>query len=244
MNEIETPDYLELLDGLLHSDMVTDHAMSLSELDGFMAGIIACPVPVLPSEWIEHVWGTKGLNVESAEHGEAVNSLIMERFKQVLFGLYQGFVHPIYDIDDDDEMNWYNWAKGVSRAVALRPDAWAKFGSHDGGLGGEDAHEATASLLQFCAHANLDENQRQAARDIDEKTLEMATDLMPEAILLLYSVKQQRGIPIPVSLSDRAVKAVLSEPCPCGSGATYEDCCLPKDREKQMEDVKKAEAQT
>jgi len=241
MSEIEPPDYLDLLDGLLQSDMVTEQAMSLSELDGFMAGIIACPVVVLPTEWIGQVWGEKGINSDSDEHAEAVNSLIIERFKQVLFGLYQGFVHPIYDLGDDEQVNWYGWARGISRAMAMRPEAWDRYGSHDGGLGGEDAHEATSSLRELCAYSNLPEDQREGALDLDEKTLGMAPDLIPEAILLLYGVKQGVGIPISVSLTDTQAQATRTEPCPCGSGLTYEECCFPKDQEKRLENTKRAE---
>lgn len=247
MNEQDIADHLELLDGVLQSDMATEQAMSLSQLDGFLAGIIACPVAVLPAQWINQVWGEKGINVDGAEEARAINGMVIARFKHILFGLYQGFVHPIYDLDDDEQLNWDGWAQGILQAMAMRPEAWDMFGGHDGGLGGEDAHEAVCSLKQLCAYANLPKDQRNDAlnitEDITEKMLAMAPDLLPEAILLLYGIKQANGIPTPVSLSDTAVKAGHNDPCPCGSGLTYKECCLPKDREKRLEEAKRAEAE-
>lgn len=238
MREDDITNHLELLDGLLNSDMVTEQAMSLSELDGFMAGVIVCPVAVLPREWIEHVWGEKGLNIDDDEEARALNGAIIVRFKHLLFGLYQGFIHPVYTHDDDQQLNWHHWARGVSRAMALRPEAWGMFGSHEGGLGGEDAREATSSLLKLCAYSNLPEDQRETASDLDEKTLAMAPDLLAEAILLLYGVKQESGVPISVSLADTQVKVGRNDPCPCGSGLTYAECCLPNDQKKRLEAAK------
>lgn len=241
MNEKDILDHLELLDGVLNSEMVTEQAMSLSELDGFMAGLIICPVPVLPTEWMCQVWGEKGINVDDAEQARAFDGIVIARFKHLLFGLYQGFIHPIYDLDDDEQMSWNSWAVGLSRAMAMRAEAWQMLGSHDGGLGGDDAQEAMSTLKRLCAHSALPQDQRKDAMDSDDKTLAMASDLIPEAILLLYGIKQASGVPIPVSLSDTAVKAGLKDPCPCGSGLAYQTCCLPKDREMRLEEAKKAE---
>ena len=32
-------------------------AMMLSELDGYLAGIVVCPDLIMPSEWLPGVWG-------------------------------------------------------------------------------------------------------------------------------------------------------------------------------------------
>ena len=32
-------------------------AMMLSELDGYLAGVLVCPEMILPSEWLPGVWG-------------------------------------------------------------------------------------------------------------------------------------------------------------------------------------------
>ena len=48
---------LDQLDALLRALPVENVPMSLSELDGFVAGILSCPDVIPPSEWLPHVWG-------------------------------------------------------------------------------------------------------------------------------------------------------------------------------------------
>lgn len=40
----------------LLSDAVADDCMLLSELDGFLAGIVVCPDLIMPSEWMPLPW--------------------------------------------------------------------------------------------------------------------------------------------------------------------------------------------
>ena len=47
---------LKLLEKLL-ADLESDEAMLLTQLDGFLAGIIICPDLILPGEWLPMVWG-------------------------------------------------------------------------------------------------------------------------------------------------------------------------------------------
>ena len=46
---------LELLDAFLLSDRAPDNGMGLSDLDGFLSGLVVGPEMILPSEWMPHV---------------------------------------------------------------------------------------------------------------------------------------------------------------------------------------------
>jgi yecA family protein len=48
---------LDLLDHFLMSDAAPDNGMALSDLDGFLTGILVGPDLIMPSEWLPHVWG-------------------------------------------------------------------------------------------------------------------------------------------------------------------------------------------
>lgn len=48
----EISDELCKLDDFLLSDAVDENAMLLSELDGFLAGLIVCPDLIQPGEWL------------------------------------------------------------------------------------------------------------------------------------------------------------------------------------------------
>jgi uncharacterized protein len=48
---------LDLLDRYLLSDEAPDNGMGLSDLDGFLTGILVGPELIMPGEWLPHVWG-------------------------------------------------------------------------------------------------------------------------------------------------------------------------------------------
>lgn len=51
---------LDRLSVLLHALRAENDPMTLSELDGYVTGILACPEMIVPSEWLPHVWGETG----------------------------------------------------------------------------------------------------------------------------------------------------------------------------------------
>ena len=52
---------LDLLDHFLMSDAAPDNGMGLSDLDGFLTGILVGPHLIMPSEWLPHVWAVRSL---------------------------------------------------------------------------------------------------------------------------------------------------------------------------------------
>jgi hypothetical protein len=48
---------LDALDDYLMSDLAPDESMGLSDLDGFLTGIVVGPELILPSEWLPVIWG-------------------------------------------------------------------------------------------------------------------------------------------------------------------------------------------
>ena len=51
---------LDRLNELLHALPGENMPMTLSELDGYVTGILACSEIIAPSEWLPHVWGETG----------------------------------------------------------------------------------------------------------------------------------------------------------------------------------------
>ena len=65
------PSYLDELDRLLLDK--SDDCMLLSQLDGFLTGIVVCPDLILPSRWLKCVW--------SGEDGQgAIDHMIIAYF--------------------------------------------------------------------------------------------------------------------------------------------------------------------
>ena len=51
---------LDRLEELLQALPVENEPMTVSELDGFVTGLLACPEMIPPSDWLSHVWGVTG----------------------------------------------------------------------------------------------------------------------------------------------------------------------------------------
>jgi len=74
---------LNALGAFLLSDRAPDDCMGLSDLDGFLTGIIVGPVMVPPSQWLPVIW--RGDEPRFADAGEAqtVIGTIMERYNEI-----------------------------------------------------------------------------------------------------------------------------------------------------------------
>lgn len=122
---------LQDLDDFLYSDAVSDDAMLLSELDGFLAGVVVGPELIKPSEWLPLVWGEEGALFESEQQAQTVIGLIMGHYNDIIQQLDRGQYRPVYDFDMNDEILWETWIGGFWRAVLLRPGEWLDHSATD-----------------------------------------------------------------------------------------------------------------
>ena len=120
---------LQRLDDFLLSGAVGDDAMLLSELDGFLTGLIVGPDMIMPSEWLPVVWGGEAPVFESERQAQAVIGLIMGHYNDIVRQLDRNRYSPIYDIDNDDSIFWETWIEGFWEAMVLRPDGWLDIGA-------------------------------------------------------------------------------------------------------------------
>ena len=108
-----------------------DEAMLLEELDGFIAGLLACPELIPPSDWLPAVWHDDRSDqqpvFENLEHANRVLDLVMEHYNSVARTLMErpDRYSPLFSVDTrNDEILWELWIEGFERAIALRPTAW------------------------------------------------------------------------------------------------------------------------
>jgi uncharacterized protein len=202
---------------------LSDDAMILSELDGFIAGLIVCPDLITPHEWLPRVWGEwedgEGPVFESQAQLDSIFSGIMAHFNHVADTLHRrpGRYQPIFDVDErHDEILWETWAHGFSIAVNLRPDAWSEL------LQADDDHR-TALILLMTMGAIADAESPLSVEEVDTITSE-APDIIPELVerLNAWRLGRYKGA---ASGSPRPGKIGRNDPCPCGSGKKYKKCC-------------------
>ncbi len=219
---------LQKLDAFLCSEAVGDDAMLLSELDGFLTGIVVCPELIEPSVWLPQVWGDVDPVFDSEKQMRFVVKAIMDHYNDIVRNLEKGNFGPIYDIDTDDSYLWETWIAGFGKAVFLRPEAWAALEALDDEL----TDQAFSVLMRL-----LDLDQQPAGfepMETDEALREMAPDAIGMSIDQLYRARLQlTGAHLPAA-GGRHSRVGRNDPCPCGSGMKFKKCSLGKEPDAEQ----------
>lgn len=195
-------------------------AMTLGEIDGFVAAVIVCPVAIDPEEWLAHLWRT-------TESTETVNpalladlrARILDHYRLTALGLQageEGYAPIVYIEDETGATVWESWASGFGEAMQLRMESW-------------DAVRATGDAEALTALDGLKELVRIAAMEGPpppdlEALMDSAADRIPDWVEILHDW-QMAYRPIPVQAPVRVEKIGRNDPCPCGSGKKFKKCC-------------------
>jgi uncharacterized protein len=126
---------LDALDDYLMSNRAPDNCMGLSDLDGFLTGIVVGPELVLPSEWMPIIWGGDEPLFETEQEMRTVLGTIMGRYNEITacFNTNPAEFDPIFLEGAEGEVIASDWASGFLDAVALRPKAWEPLIRHHRG---------------------------------------------------------------------------------------------------------------
>lgn len=214
---------LDRLEALLFALPQENAPMTLSELDGYVTGLLTCPEMIQPSEWLPDVWGETGdAQFPDLKAVQETTAAVMAHYNSVAQGITQGrWLEPIYEVDpNSDETLWEPWLDGFVTAQALRPQAWADLYDR--------SDKETQSSLQFfmalhdtyTGNATFEEN---VLNEIDES----APDIIPNCVAtILKSSRPELFQPANGnSAPARKTKIGRNDPCPCGSGRKYKLCC-------------------
>ena len=215
---------LDRLEGILSALPQDNLPMTVSELDGYVTGILCCPDLIPPSEWLSQVWGETGdAAFPDLPTAEATISAVMAHYNAVAVEITNTLgVEPIYEVDlNSDETLWEGWVDGFTRALRLRPEAWKAVL--------EKGSEETQSALVFImALQDLYEGTSTfSEKEIDEIDLQ-APDLIPDCVSTILLASRPELFMAADNLPFAPVRSKRpgrNEPCSCGSGRKYKHCC-------------------
>ena len=202
------------------------------QLEGFAAGLAACPETVSASEWLEAVWDADG-DYEGVVGGaagarEAARTVLSGRLNDVAWELAEApeAYWPVLSTNEDTgEEDWAPWIAGFERAMRLRPEAWEAIALDN------DADAAGAVGVIVSLYGVVSDNEA-LSEGVDERMIDLARELIQGAVFFLmkYKIARQEGRgsvswAVPDSTRRAARKVGRNEPCPCGSGRKYKRCC-------------------
>lgn len=210
------PSRLLRLDGAL-AMLPVEEPMLLTELDGYLTGLVVCPAAIPTAEWMTVVWGLDTDGVPPFEDPIDVQWFVRAveaRRDEIARDLSRGRLQPILDVDDrDGEVLWEYWVDGLSDAVALRPDAWAAVDSAEW----RDAWERLQMLIAIAR--NESDLDSVAINAFEDRVVTELTDIVQR----LYAARPATGA-APAGPT-RPAKIGRNDPCPCGSGKKHKHCC-------------------
>lgn len=217
---------LDRLNELLFALPVDNMPMTLSELDGYVTGVLACPEMIPPSEWLPEVWGETGdAQFPDQKAAEETIGAVMEHYNFVAGTLTRSlWIEPIYEVDlNSDETLWEPWVDGFTRAMRLRPEAWENL------LDLADDETRATMIFMMALQDIYTGNSKFTEDEIDEIDLE-APDLIPNCVAtILHQSRPELAGALPANQSGMPHRAAprpgRNDPCPCGSGRKYKQCC-------------------
>ena len=117
---------LDALNDYLMSDLAPNECMGLSDLDGFLTGIVVGPELILASEWLPVIWGGEEPEFQTETEMRTVCAMIMGRYNEIAacFTSAPDDFEPIFWEGPEGDIIAADWAAGFLDAVALRPKAW------------------------------------------------------------------------------------------------------------------------
>lgn len=190
------PRRLKLLEKKLLSLPIDSDAMLVSELDGFLAGILVCPDLIMPSEWLPLVWGGNEDAAPIFEHdheAEQLVGLVMEHYNATALDLQSGRYAPLFEVDTrHDEVLWELWIEGFEAAMQLRPESWISLLDGD-----EDTRTALTGLILL---TRISQGDSGLSEDEIKEMTEKAPDLIGPWIESLNAWRMSRhsaGQPAP-----------------------------------------------
>jgi uncharacterized protein len=219
LSEVELERLAAFLSGLKNKN-----ALSLEGLDGFFCALVAGPDLVAPSEYLPVVWGGELPDENAFESEEAASALIMllMRHWNAIIAEFEtdGVYQPLFDDPDERGVPGRRWAQGFMRGVELRRRSWA-------GIFNEETEGLTMVIPIVAGEADPGFPKEAMTA---EKTQETAVYMAAGASRAYRYFSERRRSSARVAREEKTYRRVepkvgRNEPCPCGSGKKFKQCC-------------------
>ena len=216
---------MDRLENLLASDAFKNEAMTLDILQGFLCAVLSGPEAIPSSVWMPLVLG-ESPEYESAEQAEEVASLVMKFHDAVASALSSGedFDLFLYGLEDNPEqLDYAAWCEGYVYGAQIGELNWFE-------AAGEFAPDLSEKMEVFFMLSGMLKEDAEKNREPwlsskeEEKALAKAEEEFPATIHDIYRFWQaQRNSPAQVRRE--SPKVGRNDPCSCGSGKKFKQCC-------------------
>jgi len=222
---------LDELDRFLMSEAVSDDAMLLDTLDGYLTAIVVGPATILPSQWLPRIWGEREDDApayESMEQAQKILELIMRRMNGIIWILQYDAdaLDPLLDSrvcegDPHEYVDGEMWAYGFMQGIALCRQEWQP-------LFDDPAARDALRPIRLLATDELTEAEEALTRwpaQREDLSLQLAASVAAIYRFWLPRREEQHASLLASTFRREGPKPGRNDPCPCGSGKKFKKCC-------------------
>jgi len=211
------------LETALASPVFKGKALSLDRLQGFLCAVASSPDTILPSKWLPDALGGNP-DFESMEQAQEIMGLLMRFYNDVANTLFDG--QPLKLIlkprsASDPQADYQSWCEGYILGWALSTQEWLRPGN-------EALKKLTFPIL-FLSGAFRDDAQSKGktyiADEDDVKMQQECAGALPGAVAAIYNFFMSKRKSAPAPIKRETPKLGRNDPCPCGSGKKFKQCC-------------------
>lgn len=196
-----------------------DHSiLSASELDGFFAAIVSAPRQIAPAVWYSAIWADQPPQWPSDKDGERFMKLAVELMSEAAYMLAEepDDYEAIFLADDNgkgEKLIVSEWCAGYLRGAAVA-----------GWLDAVLPDSVAVALNLIILHG--DESGSETLKAMSDAEYDACTAMIEPAAVELYQYWQENLDPL-LPVRREEAKVGRNDPCTCGSGKKYKQCCMP-----------------
>ncbi len=218
-----TEDDLDRLEELLEAEVFNGEAMRLDEVQAMLCAVISAPQPVSPTLWLPEALGEGMAVADNAEVAEVLELLMRFNNDIARALLADETVAPLlYPVDETaEEYDFAAWADAYVFGAGLGGDWYEQAGKH-----ADDLSELLEPL--FLLNGMLKEDAEKSGERwfSPAKEARLVADIQEKLPLIVQSLynfwRAKRG---GATVQHSEPKAGRNDPCPCGSGKKFKQCC-------------------
>lgn len=216
-------DDLDRLEVLLEAEIFGGEAMRLDEVQAMLCAIVSGPEPVQPAVWLAEALG-KGMDSATEPAVTEAVGLLMRLNNDIASALLadETIAPVLYPVDEDcAEYDYEAWADSYVFGAGLAGDWFEHAGKH-----ADDLSELLEPM--FLLNGMLKEDveksgERWFSPAEEARLVADIQENLPLIVQTLYNFWRNKRMGGTVRNED--TKSGRNDPCPCGSGRKFKQCC-------------------
>ena len=206
-----------------------EHASNLEKLDGFFAALICGPIQVQPSDYLPELWKgepTDESTFTSSQELRDFAELASRHWAAIERILESGDVFlPVLLQDDQGVAHGNDWAQGFMRGMETGRREWSEL------LNSEQHGGWLIPIFALAYENDPDPKLRPYEEPMDAERRDSLIAGAAAGVMGIYRHFEPQRRMLADLTSEQSTfrrsgpKVGRNEPCPCGSGKKYKQCC-------------------